>query len=178
MKQGKRKSGFISQILIAVVIALLVGGSSPWWWKEFFRKPMENNDERIEQIDIELESRVGQLFSKIGRDVDSTNLNGQTNYYQKVKKCLFNFKNAPRDLKGGEIVFHSEYEDLAGRNTISLYRELKDLITDQKERNEIDEAINAIRNDELIPIKDTITESDIAEIVENIEKLLVLSRWN
>jgi len=26
------KSGFVSQILIAVIVALVAGGSAPWWW--------------------------------------------------------------------------------------------------------------------------------------------------
>jgi len=36
MTESEKKSGVLSQIIVAVVIALIAGGTSPWWWEKLF----------------------------------------------------------------------------------------------------------------------------------------------
>jgi len=69
-----KKSGTISQIIIAVAVALLAGGTSPWWWGELFGPIVEPQEKAKVWKEGILTIPINSSFGKRAADLDAATI--------------------------------------------------------------------------------------------------------
>jgi hypothetical protein len=138
IESQKRKFSFLSFLNSALgiwILSTIIIGLFTYFFNDYIttRKENKEREDKIRQLDTEIESRISQFWVNIYPlvDIKVTSLPLKKGIsFDTVKVCWQAFKNSPSVNKKLTYSIYSEYES---RTTVSLMVELKKLLAEKYE---------------------------------------------
>lgn len=158
--------------LIGIIFGCIIYPSAQFFKDQFIQSI--KRAERIELIDSEMKGRINQLVSGINRTIDSTKTNNPQSAKYEIKAIWFSFKMAPSEVTNGTNIFNDELKD---RSTLSILNELKKLLKVPEEKKQINQVIEIIQTNEIVPTQNLYTNEDVDHLKKSIIDRIKIERW-
>jgi len=158
--------------LIGIIFGFVIYPFAQFLQNQF--KDSKERSERIELIDSEMKERIFQLVSNIIRAQDSININNPEREKYEIKYIWFAFKLAPSEVKIGTRSFNYELKD---HSTLSILNELKKLLKEPVEKERINQVIDLIQTDEIVPTQKLYEKKDVDQLKMSINDKIKIERW-